>query len=176
MIHGHLEKIGYCSMKIGSIWKFEKWTRITSWRSTNLRKVEIAISIHSKVMSQIIMVFHRVFICLTLCTTSSKISLLMFSIPVFDAKLNSACNGSDFKEAMRKKYGSLFEIIRFQSFPASIQVRQKLFVRFYFGSNLVKTKAFPDFIGIKMITTSCIIYTIKINIIDRTGVEYELSL
>jgi hypothetical protein len=54
LIHDHLERVDCCSMKIEPIFNFEGWPRITSWRSTNLRKAEIFISIRSKVIRQIL--------------------------------------------------------------------------------------------------------------------------
>ena len=84
-------------MKIGSILNFEEWTRIANSSSTNLRKAEFFLSIRSKVMSPILTVFYRVFVNFTLCKMLFKLLLLIFSIPVFDAKLNSASNGDSFK-------------------------------------------------------------------------------
>jgi hypothetical protein len=47
-------------------------------------------------MSPILTVFYRVFVNFTLCKMIFKLPLLIFSIPVFDAKLNSASNGGSF--------------------------------------------------------------------------------
>ena len=58
-------------------------------------------------MSQILTVFERVFVKFTLSRIILKLSLLIFSIPVFDAKLNSASNGDSFKGNMWQKCGSL---------------------------------------------------------------------
>jgi hypothetical protein len=107
VIHGPLERVGYYSMKIGSILNFEEWTRTVNSSSTNLWKAEIFISIRWKVMSQILKVFERVFVNFTLRRIFFKLSLLIFSISVFDAKLNSASNGDSFKGNMWQKYGSL---------------------------------------------------------------------
>jgi hypothetical protein len=116
LIHGHLERVGYCSMKTESILNFEEWIRIINWRSANLWKAEIFISIRSKVMSKILMVFDRVFFNFTLRTMFSKISWLMFSTPVFDAKLHSASNNDDFKQNMWQKYGSVSPNTMFSTF------------------------------------------------------------
>jgi hypothetical protein len=105
--HSPLERVGNYPMKIGSILNFEEWTRIANSSSTNLRKAEFFLSIRSKVMSPILTVFYRVFVNFTLCKMLFKLSLLIFSIPVFDAKLNSASNGDSFKGNMWQKYGSL---------------------------------------------------------------------
>ncbi len=107
MIHSSLERVSYCSMKIGLILNFEEWTRIANSSSTNLRKAEFFISICSNVMSQILTVFERVFVKFTLSRIFFKLSLLIFSIPEFDAKLNSASNGDSFKGNLWQKYGSL---------------------------------------------------------------------
>ena len=97
MSHSPLERVGNYPMKIGSILNFEEWTIIANTSSTNLRKAEFFLSIRSKVMSPILTVFYRVFVNFTLCKMLFKLSLLIFSIPVFDAKLNSASNGDSFK-------------------------------------------------------------------------------
>jgi hypothetical protein len=106
VIHSSLERVGNYLMKIGSILNFEEWTRTANSSSTNLRKAECFISIRSTVMSPILTVFYRVFVNFILCKMFFKLSLLIFSIPVFDAKLNFASNGNSFKWNMWQKYGN----------------------------------------------------------------------
>jgi hypothetical protein len=72
-----------------------------------IRKAESFISIRSMVMSQILTVFDQVFVNFILRTLFSKISWLMFSTPMFDAKLHSASNNDSFKKNIWQKYGSL---------------------------------------------------------------------
>jgi hypothetical protein len=70
-------------MKIGSMLNFEEWTKTANSSSTNLQKAETFISILSKVMSQILTVFERIFVNFTLRRIFFKLSLLMFSITAY---------------------------------------------------------------------------------------------
>jgi hypothetical protein len=72
----------------------------------------------SKVLSHMLTVFDRVFVNLTLCAMFYKISLLMFSMPVLDAKLHSASNNDSFEGDMWQKYGSLGPNTIFSTFSS----------------------------------------------------------
>ncbi len=80
MIQSPLERVANYPMKIGSNLNFEEWTRTANSSSTNLRKAKVYISIRSKVMSQLLTVFYRVFVNFLLCKIFFKLSLLMFSM------------------------------------------------------------------------------------------------
>jgi hypothetical protein len=125
VIHVPLERVGYCSMKIGSILNFDEWARTDNLRSTNLRKVEVVISICSKVMSQILTAVERAFVNFTLSRIFFKLSLLIFSIPVFDAKLNSASNGDSFYGVTLKNLSISIEILRFWAFSTTIHFNEQ---------------------------------------------------